>query len=224
MVRELIVEGLEAGSIVREGAGSWEAVAPLQATRLHDLLASRFEGLRSPARELLELVAAGEPLELDLLEDVDPRGDLDALRQRHLLTIRSEGRRVVVTTSHPLYGEMIRGWLTTRRRQQVATILAAGLTSTGLRRHGDGLRASHWQLIAGESLDPAVLLHGAAEALSVFDFPLAERLATAAAEHEAWTARPPCTCWVDRSSTRTASRKPSGCCPAPWPLPAPRSS
>jgi DNA-binding CsgD family transcriptional regulator len=183
MIRELVAEGLEAGSIAMGATGSWLATAPLGATRLHDLLASRFEGLRAPARELLELLATGEPLELDLLRDVDRRDELEGLRRRHLVTVRAEGRRTVVATSHPLYGEILRGWLPARRRQEVAAVLAARLTPTGLRRRGDGLRAARWQLIAGEAPDPAVALQGAAEALNGFDFPLAERLATAAAQH-----------------------------------------
>ncbi len=184
MIRELVAEGLESGSLVREEAGSWVAVAALRATRLNELLAIRFQGLQPPARELLELVAAGEPLELDLLRAVDRWGDLDELQQRHLVTIRPDGRRVVVATSHPLYGEILRGWSAARGGQEVAAVLASRLTSTGLRRRGDGLRAARWQLTAGESPDPAVALHAAAEALSVFDFPLAEQLATAAAAHQ----------------------------------------
>jgi DNA-binding CsgD family transcriptional regulator/tetratricopeptide (TPR) repeat protein len=193
MVRELVVEGLEAGSIVQGRAGNWGAVAPLQATRLRELLATRFEGLHPPAREMLEIVAVGEPLELDLLLDLlrelDRRGDLDGLRRRHLVTIRSEGRRTVVTTAHPLYGEMVRAGLSSRRLRAVAATLAASLTETDLRRRGDALRAARWQLDAGRThggrtLEPEVMIRGAAEALSRFDFSLTERLATAALAHE----------------------------------------
>lgn len=136
-------------------------------------------GRRHPA----EHAAVGEALELELLESLDPGDHLAELFRCHLLASHSEGQRVSVTTAHPLYGEMVRAELSSRRLRAVTATLAARLTGTGLRRRSDALRAARWQLDGGRTVEPEVMVRGAAEALNGFDFALADRMANAGLAH-----------------------------------------
>lgn len=177
--RELVREGVASGAISHDADGLWHLTGPLRAGRLADLVGPGLLHLDGEARGVLEHVAVGEPLELELLDQVDVDGRCGQLQESRLITCSSDGRRAWVTTAHPLYGELLRQGLSRRRHREVATRLADLVRDTGARRHGDALRIARWQRICGRSPDRTLALRAAGEALSSFDFPLAERLARA---------------------------------------------
>src|SRR5262249_49331169 len=91
-LRELVRHGLDHALLVDEG-GIWRWGGELRAgTRLAELVDLRVGDAGPEARELLELVAVGAPLETGLLADGD-RSALEPLERADLVQRRSEGRR-----------------------------------------------------------------------------------------------------------------------------------
>lgn len=181
-LRELVMGALQDGSLKAKG-GLWRwrgPVAPGQ--RLLGVLGSRLEGLPLEDRELLETVTMGEPLELGIVESLAPPGAVGRLESRGLLEEIKQRRRAWLRPSHPLYGEILRAEVTPARGRAIHKALASALEATGARRSEDLLRLAAWRLEAGSPGPPGFFLEAAGRALTLFDYPLAERLAHAAVE------------------------------------------
>lgn len=180
-LRELVLGALDDGTLVDDGV-LWRLVGDLSPSdRLVEIVEGRLGRLTDDERALMELVSHGEPLgqaELDALSD---RTVAEALERRGLLTTRLDGRRVQVTLSHPVYGDVVRARTPALRTRAVAEALAGVIEQAPPRRHDDVLRVAAWRLTAGGG-DPRLLLEGATIARWRYDFPLAERLARAASE------------------------------------------
>jgi len=177
-LRELLRDG--AGLEQTGGLWHWDgAVRP--GVRLTDLLAERTGGLPAPAARLLELVAAGAPVEAALLEDTE-REALDALEAEELVVRRLDGRREVLDLGHPLHGDVVRARLPGSRHAALLGRLADGVEERGARRATDVLRVAGWRVEAGGAADPALLTRAAHDALVAIDGPLSARLAAAAVQ------------------------------------------
>src|SRR5207244_2921737 len=76
-LRELVFEGLERGLLVRSG-GVWRWAGPIApGRRLVELVESRIGHLEGDERGVLELVAFGEPLGAQVLEELVPVAAID---------------------------------------------------------------------------------------------------------------------------------------------------
>ncbi len=186
-LRELVVGAQHDGTLVSE-QGVWRLSRRLSpSARLVEIVEAHLGWLDEHERDLLELVAYGEPLghaELDALADP---ALAEALERRGLLTSEMAGRRLVVRLAHPLYGDVVRARTPAVRARAIAGELADALESTwpsGPKRRDDVLRVATWRLDAGGG-SPEILLDGAMTARWRYDFPLAERLARAAVDAEA---------------------------------------
>jgi hypothetical protein len=179
-LREVVLGALEAGVLRREEE-VWRLSGPLPASsRLIEIIEARLGDLDDPVRRALGVVALGEPLEVELLQVVDPAIDVEVLESRGLLRVEQEGRRLVARLPHPLYGEVLRSRLSPLRARAAARSLAGALNSTGARRREDALRLAVWSLGGGVSLQPEAMLAAATVARQRHDFSLVERLARAA--------------------------------------------
>ncbi|GAB3002162.1 LuxR C-terminal-related transcriptional regulator [Saccharothrix stipae] len=141
--------------------GTW-SVPP----RLAELVEDRLGALPDARRRVLELLAFGEPLDVDLF---DP-DDLEPLSDRGLVVVAEDGLRL----AHPLYGEVLRAGCSDVRahnhKRRLATLL------------DDPLRVAVLRLESGTADDPDLLLTAAHRACDAFDVGLAARLARAAWE------------------------------------------
>lgn len=169
----------EAGSIAFEN-GAWRQTGPLVAGHLHELVLSRARDLSSDLRRALALVAVGGALPVGLFERATSTGFLPALVERGLVTV-TVGEPPGVTASHPLYAEVFAGQLTRNQRREILIELAEACLGAD-EDHVARLQAALWLLEAGEDLDHDLALTAAGEAMTRFDYALAERLATAALE------------------------------------------
>ncbi len=147
--------------------------------RLGELVATRLAGLDAAALGVLELVAVGAPLELGLLDGDEPAA-LEALELRGLVERLDDRRRRHVDVAHPLHGEAIRARLGRSRLDAIQRRLADAIERGGARRRGDVLRIAAWRLECGGERDGGLFVRAAAQALAALDWPLAERLASAA--------------------------------------------
>lgn len=178
-LRELVNGALDDGALAGDG-GVWRLTGELHPTeRLVELVEARLAGLDPAERELLEVVSLAEPVgpgELGALADL---AIADRLERRGLLTSRRQGRRIVLTLGHPLYGEVLRTKLPALRTRSIARSLAEEVERLGARRAEDALRVGTWRLTGGGA-QPEATLRAAELARWRYDFGLAEELAQAA--------------------------------------------
>lgn len=180
-LRELVRHGVDRGLLTEDG-GVWRWRGEIEAgTRLVELVDVRIEDVGESERRVLELLAVGAPLEVELLER-DELAALEPLERSELVQRRTDGRRRFVDLSHPLYGEVVRARLTPTRIEAIYTRLAEAVEAHGARRGGDLLRIAVWRLEAGATADAALFTRAAGQALAARDAVLAERLARAAVE------------------------------------------
>lgn len=179
-LRELLIGAVTSGALSQSG-GIWALGRPLTApSRLVELVAARLSGLAHETVAVLELLAAGEPLAMSVLEKLaDPAGLEDAEAQG-LVQVSYDGRRSEARLSHPVYGEALRQSLPRSRLRRILANLAQALQETGARRREDPLRLARWQLDSGTPGQPALLDRAARRAMQMFDVDLAARLARAA--------------------------------------------
>ena len=177
-LRELVLFGRERG-VLAETGGLWRWSGEVAVdTRLADLLDARLGGLAGDEHALLELVAAGAPLELAVLDGAEETV-LERLERREVVEARLDGRRRVVDVAHPLHGEVIRARLTLTRREVIARRLADAVESSGGRRRPDVLRVARWRLESGGG-DLDLFMRATEQALAGRDGRAAERFARAA--------------------------------------------
>ncbi|MCW3815498.1 LuxR C-terminal-related transcriptional regulator [Micromonospora sp. DR5-3] len=180
LLRELVLAASGGGEL-RRTYGIWKWTGRLElAPNLTDLIDIRIGQLTPGVRSVVELVAFGEPLGLQLLEKaVDPT-DVEVAEERGLITLVHDDRRLNVRLAHPLYGEVMRRQCPVSRTRRLQATLAGLLEQVGKRRRDDLLRVAVWRLDSGTAQDPALLLDAAAQAFGRYDVPLATRLARAA--------------------------------------------
>jgi hypothetical protein len=180
-LRELIIGGLDSG-VLRSSAGVWRWEGPVTAApRLVELVEARLGRLDPGERDLLELLAFGEPLGM-AVEGMVGAPVLAAAERKGLLSVERAGRRVEVRPGHPLYGEVVREQVSPLRVWLIQRRLADAVEASGARRAGDLLRILTWRLGAGVPSPPEQLTLAARQALALFDYQLAERLARAASD------------------------------------------
>ncbi|MEV4421690.1 AAA family ATPase [Patulibacter sp. NPDC049589] len=180
-LRELTLGALADGTLVDE-LGVWRLRGPLAPSdRIVELVGRRLSGLDEGALAVLELVAYAEPLGADDLAPVADAALLDRLHRAGLLVTERDGRRLRVRLAHPLYADVLRRRTSAVRVATMARALAERAERAGVRRRGDDLRLGLWRLDGGGG-DPGDLLRAARTARWHYDFGLAERLASAAAD------------------------------------------
>lgn len=179
-LRELLIGAVTSGALTESG-GIWSLHGPLAApSRLVELVASRLSGLAPETVAVLELLAAGEPLGMPILERLaDPAGLEDAEAQG-FVHVGYDGRRSEVRISHPVYSEALRQSMPRSRMRRILATLAEILEETGAHRREDPLRLARWRLDSGTPGTPAQLDRAARRAMQMFDVELAARLARAA--------------------------------------------
>ncbi|MGH3527867.1 MAG: AAA family ATPase, partial [Pseudonocardiaceae bacterium] len=179
-LRQLVEGELEA-SRLQHVAGVWRWSGDLELSpSLVELLSARIGQLPDAQRDVVEVLAFGEPLGVSLLTRLTDPVAVEQVEARGLIEVYPDGRRSQARLAHPLYGEVQRarmGWLHARRlRSRIACALAA----TGARRAGDTLRRAVLMLDSDLPPDPVLLTDAARRATELGDLGLAERVTRAA--------------------------------------------
>ena len=184
-LRELVLAALDSGALDKRD-GIWRMVGELPvSTRLVELVELTLGRLSGHERAVLDMLAYGEPLGVALLEAAHGAGVLEALEERRLVEVASEGRRLDARLAHPLYADVLRAGAPALRARAARRALADSLEATGARRREDRLRYARWRIDSGGKVDAAVMLEAAERARQLWDLALAERLAVTAAEQGA---------------------------------------
>jgi DNA-binding CsgD family transcriptional regulator len=179
LLHELIRSAFAQGALVRDGAG-WVLHATETSAALEDLVMSRVGDVSSEALTALELVALTGRIGLSDVEAFSSPAVLEQLENDGLIVIVTDGRRVEVTLSHPLYGEVLRDRIPLLRERAMKRALADRLEGHGARRREDALRLAMWRLDAGGEISSELALSAARLALAARDARLAARFAEVA--------------------------------------------
>jgi ATP/maltotriose-dependent transcriptional regulator MalT len=175
-LRELLLSGLDGGQL-QYLDDLWRWRGPLQVgSRLAEVVVSRLAGMSQDLRDVLEIVAVAEYLELSLLERFASEAVLREAERHGVIAIVRDGRRHGVRLLHPLYAEVLRQGVPEHRMRRIMGRLAEVLEATGARRRGDLLRSCDWRVRAGLPVPDGMLLAGARLARETGDARLAERL------------------------------------------------
>jgi DNA-binding CsgD family transcriptional regulator len=178
-LRELLIGAVDSGALT-EGGGIWALRQPLTAPgRLVELVASRLSGLAPDTVAVIELLAAGEPLGVPVVEKVTNPAGLEDAEAQGIVQVHQDGRRTVARLAHPVYGEALRQSLPRSRLRRISGTLASAIEATGGRRREDLLRLGRWQLDSGGTGEPVLLSRAARRASDMFDMDLSARLAQA---------------------------------------------
>ena len=179
-VRELVIGAIDGGQLVHQH-GVWRLNGALVTTpRLHELVATRLRALEPAAADAVERLAVWEPTGLSILGGVVGDRCLEVLDRAGLLTVRSEGRRQVVTLAHPLYGQILRARMPALACRRLLLEHAQRIDSLGARRREDTIRSAIARLEACGSADAKLLVRAARLARYGHDFAHVERFGRAA--------------------------------------------
>ena len=182
LLRELVAAGLDQGALTDSG-GVWRWQGPLvMAPRMMELISARLERLDEDELHVLELLAYGDPLGLELLVGLVPVRAIEALETQGLLSVEQSRRRTQARPAHPLYVEALRRRSQSLRARARQRELVEATQRFGARRREDEFHLAIWQMAIGGEAEPRVLVSGARQAWAAFDVPVAERLARAALE------------------------------------------
>jgi DNA-binding CsgD family transcriptional regulator len=183
-LRELVLSGLDAGTLV-DDAGLWRLVGSISPNqRLHDLVGERLAGLGDDELTVLELLAFGEPLGVDVVASLVGSDALVRVERKGLVETALDGRRFEATLAHPVHGEVVRERTPLTRAREIQNWLSDAIESHGNRRRADVLKVAIWRVEAGGSTSPEVLVEAARQAGFAHDLETALRLAGAAHEIE----------------------------------------
>ncbi|MGW4461305.1 LuxR C-terminal-related transcriptional regulator [Micromonospora sp. NPDC004704] len=183
MLRELVIASMTSNELVQSefGTWTWTRSGPVElAPSLEELIDTRIGQLSPGVRQVLELVALGEPIGLRLLQNATDELDVETAQERGLIREFRDDRRTNVQLAHPLYGDLVRKRCPATRARRLKAELADLLQTTGNKRRDDVLRLAVLRLDSGTAQDPVLLLEAAVQAFGRFDVPLAARLARAA--------------------------------------------
>lgn len=175
-LRELVVDGLESGSL-RCDEALWHWNGPLEpGQRLRDVVGSRIGGLDDVERDALEVLAVGEPVPVSHVNELFSPEVISWLERRGLVSFRHESAGDQLRVAHPLFGEVVRAGVPTLRLTEIQRRLADAFQARDELRAEDTLRVATWRAGIGDGSEPRVLVKGARHAWAVGEVNLAERL------------------------------------------------
>ena len=171
-LRHLLSGEVSAGRFT-PASGIWRWTSePAISPELAGLLEREIGGLAAGVQDVVDLVALAEPVAVPTLSALTSPADLEQAEDRGL--VRIDG--LVARLAHPLYGEVRRAAMGTLRARRLRGHVAQTLDA-----EQDPIPRGVLTLDSDLPPDPALFLRAAEAATRMYDLPLAERLARAAA-------------------------------------------
>ncbi len=190
LLRSLLGAGRESGVLVRTDAG-WQLHGALRADReLYDLLEFRLQTFAPEELEAVEILAAAEVLDWEILRELCDADVVSRLERRGLIQLVADGFTTVARLGHPVFGEVAMQRAGVVRTRQLTTLLAQQLQRqmrTQYQRSGSPdvrTRIRLAQLMTRSDLTPDldVIVDAAASAMTMSDIACGEDLARFAFE------------------------------------------
>jgi DNA-binding NarL/FixJ family response regulator len=179
-LRQLVDGELEADRL-HQVAGVWRWSGELALSPgLMELMSARIGQLPEAQRNVLEVLAFGEPLGIPLLVGLTDAVAVEQVEVRGLIEVYPDGRRLQARLAHPLFGEVQQAQIGTLQARRLRGRIAQALAATGGRRADDTLRRAVLMLDSDLQPDPVLLTAAARRATELGDLTLTERVARAA--------------------------------------------
>jgi DNA-binding CsgD family transcriptional regulator len=171
-LRHLLAGEVSAGRFT-PASGMWRWTSePAISPELAGLLEREIGGLPAGVQDVVDVVALAEPVAVPTLAALTSPADLEEAEDRGL--VRTDG--LVARLAHPLYGEVRRAAMGTLRARRLR-----GRVAQTLDQAADPIPRAVLTLDSDLAPDPGLFLRAAEAATRMYDLPLAERLARAAA-------------------------------------------
>jgi DNA-binding NarL/FixJ family response regulator len=179
-LRQLVDGELESGRL-HQVAGMWRWSGELALSPgLMELVSARIGQLPDAQRDVIEVLAFGEPLGVALLAELTDAVAVEQVEARGLVEVYPDGWRLQARLAHPLYGEVQRAQIGTLHARRLRGRIACALGDTGGRRADDTLRRAVLMLDSDLVPDSVLLTDAARRATELGDLRLATRVARAA--------------------------------------------
>jgi DNA-binding CsgD family transcriptional regulator len=185
LLRGLLSAGRESGVLVRTDAG-WQLRGALRADRqLYDLLEFRLQSFAPEELEAVEIVAAAEVVDWEILRGLCDADVVGRLERRGVIELVADGSDMVARLFHPIVGEAaIRHAGVVRSRQlngmlaqELRKRLEAEVQRSGLPDVRAQIRAAQFMMRSDLSPDLDVIIRAAANAVTMSALSLGEELA-----------------------------------------------
>jgi DNA-binding CsgD family transcriptional regulator len=124
VLRGLLNAAREDDALVHHG-GRWRLQGPLRVgADLNELVVARLETLAADEYEVVEIVAAAELLDWDILRTLCATDAVARTEHRGAIQFIADGSHTVTRLSHSIFGEVVRQRSGTARTRQLNTVLA----------------------------------------------------------------------------------------------------
>jgi DNA-binding NarL/FixJ family response regulator len=164
-----LVDGELESSRLYQVAGVWRWSGELALSPgLVELVSARIGQLPDAQRDVLEVLAFGEPLGISLLAELTDALAVEQVEARGLIEVYPDGRRLQARLAHPLYGEVQRAQIGTLHARRLRGRIAQALTGTGGRRADDSLRRAVLMLDSDLQPDPVLLTDAARRVMATW--------------------------------------------------------
>ncbi|MGO9030624.1 AAA family ATPase, partial [Mycobacterium sp.] len=185
MLRGLLNAGRESGALVRVEHG-WRLRGALRADRqLHDLLEFRLRSLAAEELEAVEVLAAGEVLDWEILRGLCDADAVVSLERRGWIQLVADESHTVARLAHPLIGEVAM-----QRAGVVRSRQLNGMLAQQLRKHmrpeerrsrlpdvRTRIQLAQFMIRSDLTPDLDVIIDAAGSAMTMSNIALAEELA-----------------------------------------------
>jgi DNA-binding CsgD family transcriptional regulator len=185
LLRSLLSAGRESGVLVRTDAG-WQLRGALRADRqLYDLLEFRLQSFAPEELDAVEILAAAEVLDWEILRALCDADAVERLERRGVIHVVADGSDTVARLGHPILGEAA-----IRHAGVVRTRQLNGMLAQHLRKRLDSevqrsrlpdvraqIRVAQFMIRSDLSPDLDVIIGAAANAVTMLTLSLAEELA-----------------------------------------------
>jgi hypothetical protein len=179
-LRHLVNGELESGRLHAVG-GVWRWSGGVRVSPgLAELVEARMGRLSEQVRDVVDVLALGEPLGAGLLTELTDAAAVEEAEARGLVSVERDGRGLRARLTHPLYGEVRRTGIGTLRARRLRGHIATALANTRGGGADDTLRRAVLSLDSDLEPDPALLTEAAGHAVQLCDLHLAERIGRAA--------------------------------------------
>ncbi|HXY63307.1 MAG TPA: ATP-binding protein, partial [Mycobacterium sp.] len=191
MLRGLLSAGRESGALVRVEHG-WRLRGSLRADRqLFDLLEFRLRSLAAEELEAVEVLAAAEVLDWEILRGLCDADAVARLERRGLIQLVADGSDLLVRLNHPVIGEAAIQRAAVVRLRQLNGMLAQQLqkkmqTQEQWSRLPDvrtRIQLAQFMMRSDLAPDLDVIIEAARSAVTMSDIALGEELARFAFDH-----------------------------------------
>jgi DNA-binding CsgD family transcriptional regulator len=185
LLRGLLDAGRESGVLVRTDAG-WQLRGALRADRqLYDLIEFRLQSLTPEELEAVEILAAAEVLDWEILRALCDADAVGRLERRGVIQMVADGSNTVARLGHPILAEAaIRHAGVVRSRQlngmlaqQLQKRLKAEIQRSGLPDVRAQIRVAQFMTRSDLSPDLDLIIRAAANAVTMSTLSLGEELA-----------------------------------------------